>query len=62
MSLFSAVWLADLIQDRPKLPIREQNTAIGGEVWDRRRYGSLRRKTAGYLYLVIPYRAQHPLR
>jgi hypothetical protein len=30
MNLSGGVWLADLMQDRPYLPIREQNTAIGG--------------------------------
>ena len=30
MNLFGGVWLADRLQDRPYLPIKEQNTAIGG--------------------------------
>jgi hypothetical protein len=30
MSLFGAVWMADLMQDRSYQPIREQNTAFEG--------------------------------
>ena len=30
MSLFGAVWLADILQDRPYLPIRQQKTVMGG--------------------------------